>query len=479
MSVQLADGEQPRSTARRVAIIAALSNLSIQYNFGAIAIALAMMDQPSSSRSGGASEEAEAGSGGAYPRTDAEQSLLKYIVFAGAIAGQLTMGYVGDAIGRKRAMGLTYSFSTLGALGSALLPWGSASSVYAILAGCRFVLGFGVGGKYPLAATMSRESVAAPSASSSAGHRPLPASYEVAKGFFWQSPGAMLPYVVGLVLIALFGRGDIGAAHVAQTSAQFRLLLGVGALPTLVAHVLTHFGEESAEYAAARRKRGAAANPFREAARHPQYLGRLAGCGLSWFCFDIVIYGTTFNQVAITQAVFGKSDTLFDECWQNIVITAMGIPGVLLAMLWTRVGLSSRALNLYGFALFVAACLAFAGAVRAGASSSVQFALFCVLYGVLNFGPNLSTYVLPTEMFPTEVRSTFFGLAAGMGKVGALLGSGLFGQIAEAIGVDGVYFMCAGVSLLGMVVTWLFIPRRVDGIGTATSSLAAADSAGP
>ena len=58
------------------AIISALSNLSIQYNFQAIAIALAFMDGPAH----------------IYPASPADLSLLQSLVFAGAITGQLAMG---------------------------------------------------------------------------------------------------------------------------------------------------------------------------------------------------------------------------------------------------------------------------------------------------------------------------------------------------------------------------------------------------
>lgn len=53
----------------------------------------------------------------------------------------------------------------------------------------------------------------------------------------------------------------------------------------------------------------------------------------------------------------------------------------------------------------------------------------------------MSTYVLPAEVFPTAVRSTCFGLCAGMGKLGALLGSASFESIQRAIGLDGVYWV--------------------------------------
>ena len=270
--------------APAVAVISALSNLSIQYNFAAITIALAFMDN------GGTSP--------AYPRSTAESSLLKSLVFAGAITGQLTMGFAGDVLGRRRALLLTNTFSILGALGSALFTWGEPSMLYAIMGVCRFVLGVGVGGKYPLAATMSKEGASTTSASSS--------SVQVAKGFFWQTPGAMLPYIVALALLACFGKTNFGAAHLEATSLQFRLLLGLGALPTVFATVLTYRTADSAEYVAAQRAATSTSiaastattnNPFRVAAAHPELLRPLLGCGGSWMLYDFIYYGTSFNQV--------------------------------------------------------------------------------------------------------------------------------------------------------------------------------------
>ena len=70
--------------------------------------------------------------------------------------------------------------------------------------------------------------------------------------------------------------------------------------------------------------------------------------------------------------------------------------------------------------------------------------------------------MLPAEVFPTAVRTTFFGLSAGMAKVGALIGSASFEGIQNAIGLDGVYYVCAGVSLAGMVVTYFLVPREAN-----------------
>jgi hypothetical protein len=52
---------------------------------------------------------------------------------------------------------LTNSCTVLGSLGTAVFTWGSPDTIYAVMGLCRFILGVGVGGKYPLAATMSSE----------------------------------------------------------------------------------------------------------------------------------------------------------------------------------------------------------------------------------------------------------------------------------------------------------------------------------
>lgn len=107
-------------------------------------------------------------------------------IFVGAIAGQLSMGYLGDLIGRTKALFFTLLLASFGGLGSALFSHGSPESIYAIIIMCRFILGIGVGGVYPLSATKAAED-------SSAGGGKVN-SVESAKSFFWQSPGAIAPW---------------------------------------------------------------------------------------------------------------------------------------------------------------------------------------------------------------------------------------------------------------------------------------------
>ena len=94
------------------------------------------------------------------------------------------MGYAGDVLGRNKAMTLTLSLVCVSALLSAILPFGSPSTVYTIIIITRFVMGIGLGGIYPLSATKAAED-----GGDAHGHvNVTSASY----AFFWQTPGAMV-----------------------------------------------------------------------------------------------------------------------------------------------------------------------------------------------------------------------------------------------------------------------------------------------
>ena len=96
------------------------------------------------------------------------------------------------------------------------------------------------------------------------------------------------------------------------------------------------------------------------------------------------------------------------------------------------------------------------------------FGVYCVLLFSLSWGPNLTTYILPAMVFPREVRTTFNGMCAAMGKFGAFVGVFMFGAIAEVSSFGLVMAVCAGISLTGAVVSFLFIKDNEGGRGSAT-----------
>ena len=78
-------------------------------------------------------------------------AVLNSTMLAAAFLGALVFGRYSDVVGRKRVYWLVAAIMISGALGSAL------SGSFWVLIGFRFVLGFGVGGDYPVSAVMVSE----------------------------------------------------------------------------------------------------------------------------------------------------------------------------------------------------------------------------------------------------------------------------------------------------------------------------------
>jgi len=94
--------------------------------------------------------------------TKAQKLIVKAFILIGAVFGQLTFGTVGDLIGRRPAFLMTLFFVIVGSVLSAAVPGHDGAtdgtSAYWFLGAFQFLLGFGVGGEYPLSASVSRES---------------------------------------------------------------------------------------------------------------------------------------------------------------------------------------------------------------------------------------------------------------------------------------------------------------------------------
>jgi putative MFS transporter len=87
----------------------------------------------------------------------------------------------------------------------------------------------------------------------------------------------------------------------------------------------------------------------------------------------------------------------------------------------------------------------------------VGFILFNLL---MNTGPNSTTFTFAPILFPTQLRGTAGGFAAGVAKLGATLGVFLLPIVKEKFGLQSVLGIVSAVSLLGLIIT--FALRRED-----------------
>ena len=448
----------PGRAALRNTLLSAISNLSTAYNLLVINIVHVLIEDQYC---------------GGHDKCTHAVSLASTMALVGAIVGQLTFGYVGDCLGRARALQLTMALSVLGAALSAFaVPLThEPASIFYFLSATRFVLGLGVGGVYPLSATIASESA-------SAAQRGRKASIV----FSMQGVASVAVPLVAMATVALCGVPKTGSEG-GDAGLAWRIALGAGALPGILiapfkaSETHARVGEPGAAADGAltaglvNGHRARSQLTLLQALRMRSYWGKLLGTAGGWFLFDITFYGNSLFQPTVLHSVFHSKDSkgggshvtggLEDNlCLQMLCIAAIGLPGYYVSV-WLMDSLGRWIIQMQGF-LFTA--LAFAALGLFDAELKHVPVLMLVVYGLTfffsNFGPNSTTFILPAETFPAHMRTTMNGFSAAMGKLGATLGTAAFKSMQSAVGVDGTMVACAVVSLLGLIVTYFFVEDR-------------------
>ena len=134
------------------------------------------------------------------------------------------------------------------------------------------------------------------------------------------------------------------------------------------------------------------------------------------------------------------------------IFAVAAVPGYVLAIARVdRIG--HRRLQLTGFAV-MALCFALIAAVPGMTTTVVPFLLvYGVSYFFTEFGPNMTTFVLPSELYPINMRTTGHGISAGIGKLGAFIGVFLFPVLQSSLGLRGTLLLTAAVAVAGFALT--------------------------
>ena len=172
-----------------------------------------------------------------------------------------------------------------------------------------------------------------------------------------------------------------------------------------------------------------------------------------WYAADVSYYGTNIFMPQILGTIFGQGETIYAISWQSLAITAVGLPGCVAAILCLKC-FGNRWLDIYGFLLCAVLFAAMATTYMIEpTASNLLFGELMALTFALNFGPNVATFVLPAVAFPPQVRSTFHGLSAGSGKIGAVVGTFIYGPLADAFGIATVMWVQCVLCLVGVVLS--------------------------
>ena len=119
-----------------------------------------------------------------------------------------------------------------------------------------------------------------------------------------------------------------------------------------------------------------------------------------------------------------------------------------------------QAVGFAGMAAGMLVLLAAVGLTNSNLHISLVFAGFILFNLLMNAGPNSTTFTLAPILFPTQLRGTAGGFAAGIAKLGATLGVFLLPILKEKFGIPSVLGIMSVASLLGLTVT--LVLRRED-----------------
>jgi len=361
-------------------------------------------------------------------------AVLNSVMLAAAFLGAFIFGRYADVVGRKRVYWLVAAIMIAGALGAAL------SGSFWVLIGFRFLLGLGVGGDYPVSAVMVSEYA-----------NRKDRGRLVGMVFGTQALGLIIGPLIALALLGS-GLGD---------DVAWRVLLALGAVPAAAVIYLRCRMPESPRYEAQVRTRAGqpdrAGVNLRAFLTSRRWLITLAGTAGCWFLLDYAYYGNTISTPQILGLISPHASTMTKIALQLAIFVVAAVPGYILAI--TRLDrFGHRRLQLAGFAM-MALSFAVIAAIPGMTAAVVPFLLvYGVSYFFTEFGPNMTTFVLPSELFPVTMRTTGHGISAGIGKLGAFIGVFLFPVLQSSLGLRGTLALTAGVSALGFALT-LVLPE--------------------
>lgn len=348
--------------------------------------------------------------------TDNEKSWIISVGFMGMAIGASVGGLLADKIGRRSVFALTLLVYGLATGASALV-----TSVAALLI-LRFVVGLGLGAELPVASTLVSEF--AP--------RKIRGRVVVWLEAFW---------AIGWIMAAL-----IGYFVVAASDDGWRWALALGAVPAIYALIIrihtpesVRFLEMKGRFAQAEKTvdefeesagvtyDGPTIDSVEEAKAHADTVAapephltifskgirqRTIALWIVWFCINLSYYGA-FTWIPSLLTAQGFS--LVKSFGFTLIITLAQIPGYAVAA-WIIEVLGRRKT----LALFLAGSAAGALFYSQAGSAGTIIAAGCIL-SFFNLGAWGALYAIGPELYPTSVRGTGTGSAAGVGRIASII----------------------------------------------------------
>ncbi len=403
-----------------------------------------------------------------------EMGYLGSAALAGAFVGALAGGHIADRFGRKAI----YLIDLMTFFVAAILC-AAAWNITALII-FRFILGMGIGADYPISATYMAEFMPK------------------------HKRGGVITWTFGLWTGGAIFAGIVGFTLVHWGPWAWRLMFLVGALPALLVVWMRRKLPESPRWYLRRGETQKAVQVLRQVdptisdgemaeilrqqaqaiatPRAPvwtlfsrRFLRSTLFVCIPWFIMDLVGYYVTIYtpQILGHLGFHGSSSKILG---QMILSTSFLVGYIPLALYIDKIGrIVPQIIGFVGGGIglaivgFTALHVPMRAVLHNGIVHEIPVfgagAIMIIFAGMLisqilnSFGPGNTTYVLASEVYPTDVRATGHGFATAFSRLGAVASTFFLPPIAHWIGTPMLMLYLAAGSVMGGVFTWLF---RVD-----------------
>ncbi|MDO4685589.1 MAG: MFS transporter [Corynebacterium sp.] len=381
-----------------------------------------------------------------------EVSLLGSIGFLGMALGATLGGLLADRFGRRSIFALSMLVYGLATGASAL------SISLAMLLVLRFIVGLGLGAELPVASTYISEF----------SPRKVRGRMVVILEAFW---------AVGWILAAI-----IGATVVTSSEDGWRWALALGTLPALYSMVVRRGLPESVRYLELRGKHEeaertvrefeASAEPAPQAAEtktpnqhtqpahetnahsiwSPRLRKRTFNLWTIWFCMNLAYYGAF---IWIPSILLTQGYDLVRSFQFTLIITLAQLPGYACAAYliehWGR--RNTLTTFLVGSAIS-AACYGLAD------SPTTIIIAGCFL-SFFNLGAWGALYAVGPELYPTQLRGSGTGAAAGFGRIASIIAPLIVPPMLALGGTAALFALFGTAFTIAALAAWL-LPENKD-----------------
>jgi MFS family permease len=340
------------------------------------------------------------------------------ILLVGWAAGGVLFGWVGDRIGRKRALFVTIAIYAVGTALCAL-----ATDIWQLIV-FRAIASLGIGGEWGIGATLVAEAV--------------PENRRVEAGVLLQTSSPL-----GLVLASAVNYQVAGVWFAGQPENSWRYVFLAGLAPVVIALGVRLFIRESEQWSAS-----AQAQAVRVGRPSPRELFRsdtvrLTVSGmvvavtavLSWWAcnaFLPILGGTLASEHAAQANLTPAATRLLVEAWKAKAANSFNIGGLLGALAAVPLArlLGRRRMFVVYFVFSAAALFATFGLdLEPHARLLMLYLVGAGVFGVFGAFP----FYLP-ELFPVRLRATGAGFCYNIGRVFAAAGPFVVGIISASAG---------------------------------------------